>query len=72
MKIIEYTIKDALGIHSPSVEGEKLGYYFDAGVAEGITGNADMAVDAAGDLGLAVYNGADDFHMGKFFGSNVC
>ena len=57
--------KDALGIHSPSVEGEKLGYYFDAGVAEGITGNADMAVDAAGDLGLAVYNGADDALDGK-------
>lgn len=57
--------KDALGIHSPSVEGEKLGYYFDAGVAEGITGNADTAVDAAGDLGLAVYNGADDALDGK-------
>lgn len=57
--------KDALGIHSPSVEGEKLGYYFDAGVAGGITGNADMAVDAAGDLGLAVYNGADDALDGK-------
>lgn len=57
--------KDALGIHSPSVEGEKLGYYFDAGVAEGITGNADMAVDAAGDLGLSVYNGADDALDGK-------
>lgn len=57
--------KEALGIHSPSVEGEKLGYYFDAGVAKGITGNADMAVDAAGDLGLAVYNGADDALDGK-------
>lgn len=52
--------KDALGIHSPSTEGAELGYWFDAGVAKGITDNSGMAEDAAGDLGLAVYTGADD------------
>lgn len=57
--------KDALGIHSPSTEGAELGYWFDAGVAKGITDNSDMAEDAAGDLGLAVYTGADDALDGK-------
>lgn len=57
--------KDALGIHSPSTEGAELGYWFDAGVAQGITDNTDMAEDAAGDLGLAVYDGADDTLDGK-------
>lgn len=57
--------KDALGIHSPSTEGAELGYWFDAGVAQGITDNTDMAEDAAGDLGLAVYDGADDALDGK-------
>lgn len=57
--------KDALGIHSPSTEGAELGYWFDAGVAQGIVNNSGAAEDAAGDLGLAVYNGADDALDGK-------
>lgn len=57
--------KKALGIHSPSTEGAELGYWFDAGVEKGITDNSDMAEDAAGDLGLAVYTGADDALDGK-------
>lgn len=52
--------KSALGIHSPSTEGAELGYWFDAGVAQGITNNSGLAEDAAGNLGLAVYTGADD------------
>lgn len=56
---------DALGIHSPSTEGAELGYWFDAGVAQGIVNNSGAAEDAAGDLGLAVYNGADDALDGK-------
>lgn len=57
--------KDALGIHSPSTEGAELGYWFDAGVAQGITDNSELAEDAAGDMGLAVYTGADDTLDGK-------
>lgn len=57
--------KDALGIHSPSTEGAELGYWFDAGVAQGIVNNSGVAEDAAGDLGLAVYTGADDALDGK-------
>lgn len=57
--------KDALGIHSPSTEGAELGYWFDAGVAQGIDNNSGLAEDAAGDLGLAVYTGADDALDGK-------
>lgn len=57
--------KDALGIHSPSTEGAELGYWFDAGVAQGIANNSGLAEDAAGDLGLAVYTGADDALDGK-------
>lgn len=57
--------KDALGIHSPSTEGAELGYWFDAGVAQGIVNNSGAAEDVAGDLGLAVYNGADDALDGK-------
>lgn len=57
--------KDALGIHSPSTEGAELGYWFDAGVAQGIVNNSGLAEDAAGDLGLAVYTGADDALDGK-------
>ena len=57
--------KDALGIHSPSTEGAELGYWFDAGVAQGITDNSELAEDAAGDMGLAVYTGADDALDGK-------
>lgn len=57
--------KDALGIHSPSTEGAELGYWFDAGVAQGIVNNSGAAEDAAGDLGLAVYTGADDALDGK-------
>lgn len=57
--------KDALGIHSPSTEGAELGYWFDAGVAQGIVNNSELAEDAAGDLGLAVYTGADDALDGK-------
>lgn len=57
--------KEALDIHSPSGEGKVLGYWFDAGVAQGITDNSGLAEDAAGDLGLAVYTGADDALSGK-------
>ena len=57
--------KDALGIHSPSTEGAELGYWLDAGVAQGIANNSGLAEDAAGDLGLAVYTGADDALDGK-------
>lgn len=57
--------EDALGIHSPSTEGAELGYWFDAGVAQGIVNNSGAAEDAAGDLGLAVYTGADDALDGK-------
>lgn len=57
--------KDALGIHSPSTEGAELGYWFDAGVAHGIVNNSGLAEDAASDLGLAVYTGADDALDGK-------
>ena len=57
--------KEALDIHSPSGEGKVLGYWFDAGMAQGITDNSGLAEDAAGDLGLAVYTGADDALSGK-------
>lgn len=57
--------KEALDIHSPSGEGKVLGYWFDAGVAQGITDNSELAEDAAGDMGLAVYTGADDALSGK-------
>lgn len=57
--------KEALDIHSPSGEGKILGYWFDAGVAQGITDNSELAEDAAGDMGLAVYTGADDALSGK-------
>lgn len=39
-KVMENTVRDALGIHSPSWLGELLGYFFDAGIASGVNSGA--------------------------------
>ena len=51
--------KDVLGIHSPSVEGEQLGYWFDAGVAEGVSGNTDLLLDPSQELGETILTAVD-------------
>lgn len=58
------TIKDVLGIHSPSTVGYELGGYLDQGVANGITdGKSDVvnaAIDAANGATDAMSDGIDD------------
>lgn len=53
-------IKDEMGIHSPSTEGEEIGMYFDEGVARGVEKNSNEAEDAARLLGMSLVWGLED------------
>uniref|UniRef100_A0AAU8B252 Minor tail protein n=1 Tax=Dulem virus 36 TaxID=3145754 RepID=A0AAU8B252_9CAUD len=53
-------MKDALGVHSPSVKAEKIASYLPPGVANGIRKNKKVAIDAMKEMSEDVLNAAED------------
>lgn len=63
-------VKGFFGVHSPSRVFAEIGEYLDAGLAEGIEDNADMALDAMTALSDGVANSFDPDLTGYSYGNN--